>query len=245
MNKDQQIIIPKNKEKRNLNNEGNINNGNSIDKWNIYNENNNKQQSSKVKDNKMNKTNKPKNQMNEKNEKNIKNLGNSLDKQDFQKTMNKYGVLINDSNIKNNIQNITPKREKENELINMTKKFENLEFFKASDDCRLNEMLTNGLKCTEEFSQIMKKMKTELCNNIVKRHSSNSSIQTDGDLEQLAILAYEIMKRIFKFIEIFKKYGMTNKSKISQDITRLKDTACILSEFCENLAKYIETLSEV
>lgn len=237
LNKYQQLIRPANKKEENSINKGN----------NINDENINKQQSSKIKNNEINESNKSKEQMNDKDEKNMNNLGNALDQNDFQETISKYGFLVNDYNIKENIKNITQKKEREthNKLNTVKKNFENSEFLKASDDCRFNEILTNGLKCTEEFSQIMKKIKTEFSKNIDKRHSSNSSIQTDSDLEQLVILAFEIMKKIFKFIEMFKKNGMTNKSKISEDITSLKNTACILSEFCDNLTMYIEMRSEV
>lgn len=177
------------------------------------------------------------NQINEKDENYTKKIGIKSEKEDLQETIKKYGNLLN------NMQNKTRKREMQYE-VNTTKNtydqsikssFESLKTYEHND-CKLGELLTHCIKHAEEWIKIMKKTKKEVDTNILRRSSSNSSIQTESDLEQPVIMIVEFIKKLCCLTEsIFKK----NKTKISQEVINLKNASSLLSDFCNEFTNQI------
>lgn len=125
---------------------------------------------------------------------------------------------------------------------------ESKESLKLNDynECKLSELLADCLKHTDEWLKVMQKIKKDIdVNNQIKCSSNsfcNSSIQSENDFERPTIIVKEIKKKLNELTEYMINMNnkvKKNKCKRSREITRLKNTNCMLTTFCDIIAKKI------
>lgn len=172
-----------------------------------------------------------------------------LDKQEMQlhETLNKCGDLLNHLNNNENKSNKSRKKGMQYELNTMKKKIdqsikESKESLKINDysECKLSELLATCLKHTEEWLKIMKKIKKDLENP--KKYSSNSSTQSESDLERPIVIVRGIknkLNELTQYMVCLNEKVKNSKVKRSQEISHLKKTNTILSELCDTISRKI------
>jgi len=125
---------------------------------------------------------------------------------------------------------------------------ESKESLKLNDynECKLSELLATCLKHTDEWLKVMQKIKKDIdINNRIKCSSNsfcNSSIQSENDFERPTIIVKEIKKKLNELTEYIINMNnkvKKNKCKRSREITRLKNTNCMLTKLCDIIAKKI------
>jgi len=201
-------------------------------------ENMNKYQSQKFKDNKINK-------------KDIHQFGNIIEQRGLQlrETLSKCEDVLNNLNSKDSKHQKSWKIGMHNGLNIKKNKveqssIESKESLKTIryNECKLSELLATCLKHTEEWVKIMKRIKKELDTNNPKKYSSNSSIQSESELERPVTMVKGIRKKLNELTEYMVNINekiKNHKNKRSRQISNLKDTNYMLSELCNTIARKI------
>lgn len=93
---------------------------------------------------------------------------------------------------------------------------------------------------TEEWLQIMKKIKRDLDTSITNKYSRNSSNLSEYSSEQPVNIGKDVKNKLNELIEymivIIEKIKKT-KTKQSQEISNLKNAICMLSDLYVTNAK--------
>lgn len=143
------------------------------------------------------------------------------------------------------MQNELNSTNKKNEYsIKESREFPKINEYNA---CKFSELLSTCLKYTEKSSKIMKQMKRDLDTDNTKIYSSssisNSSIQSENDLEKPFIIVKEIKKKLNELIQYAnsrkENIRNNNKPKRNQEISNLKNLNCQLSKLCDIMKKEI------
>lgn len=166
----------------------------------------------------------------------------------LQENFNKREDNVSNSlKIKNNKNQNSWKSDIHNELNIVKKKIEQFRDSKelsVANECNeyyLKKLLASCLDHTNSCIKMMKIIKTYFDANNIKKNSSNSSIQSESELEQQAAMmkVNAIKKQLNELTDNVNCIYETikyKKNKRSREISNLKNTNCMLSDLCDIIA---------